>query len=90
MILRVLRRRGTRMVRHHAQQHSHWKAGQIDGPPAAVSDNAMLLIGFSDDEVVDRLSSQVAHDTVALIYPLLRGAAIARCRSDIPPCCDRR
>src|SRR6476660_3489897 len=66
------------MVRHHTKQHSHRKACEIDGPPLPVSDDAVLLVGFSNDEVVDRPSSQVAHDTVALVDALLCGAAIAR------------
>src|SRR5258706_6882289 len=67
-----------RMVGKDAHDRPDGEALEVDRPPAAARDDAVLLVGVGDDQILDRLAVEPAHDAVALVYFLPRGAAVAR------------
>ena len=79
VIARMLGRRRTRVIGQNAQQRADRKAQRIDRPCVASRDDAVLLIGRDDDEiVVECPPAHIAHEAVTLIQALGRSATVAR------------
>src|SRR5262245_50163402 len=64
-VLAELGRGGAGVVGEDAQQRADGKALEVDRAAAAPRDDAMLLVGVGDDEVVDRPAPHVANHSIA-------------------------
>src|SRR5688500_17767856 len=80
VVVRMLCGGRARVIRQDAKERADRKAAELDRSAVALGDDAVLLVRFGYDEVVDRPSSQIAYETVTLIDALLRRSAVARKR----------
>src|SRR5690349_5143664 len=63
-ILRVLRGSCACMIGQHAQQSADRELAEVDRSATAARDDAVLLVGVDDDEVVDRRAALVADHAI--------------------------
>src|SRR6185437_126229 len=78
LVLGELRCGGARVVGQHAQARADGEAREVDRAAIATRDDAVLLVRVGDDHRLHRAARRVAHEPVALVDLLPRGAAVAR------------
>src|SRR5437867_7322434 len=78
LVFGVLGRSGAGVIGEDAHERADGEAREVDRAAAAPRDDAVLLVGVGDDQVLDRLARGIADDAIALVDFLLRGAAVAR------------